>query len=76
LLKKEKLHYCLCYPKRNAKEIYRERDINRGNTTEFIDIFIGGWNRFMDEFENNSYAQHIVLQPDQFLSDVIEMPQV
>ena len=72
LLMKEKLHYCLCYPQRNAKEIYRERYINRGNTTEFIDIFIGGWDRFMDEFENNSYGQHIVLQPNQFISDVIK----
>jgi hypothetical protein len=73
LLRKEKLHYCLCYPQRNAKEIYRKRYIKRGNATEFIDIFIGKWDKFMDGFENDAYGQHIVLQPDQFLSDVIEL---
>jgi hypothetical protein len=76
LLRKEKLHYCLCYPKKNAKEIYRERYIKRGNTTEFIDIFIGKWDKFMDSFENDSYGQHIVLQPDQFISDVIDISQL
>ncbi|GBU27315.1 hypothetical protein R84B8_00845 [Treponema sp. R8-4-B8] len=73
LLREEKLHYCLCYPQRNAKEIYRERYLNRGNTAEFIDIFIGGWDIFMDWFEKDSYGQHIVLKPDQFLSDVFDI---
>jgi len=74
LLREENLHYCLCYPQRNAKEIYRERYLNRGNSSEFIDIFIGGWDIFMDHFEKDSYGQHIILQPEQFLSDVIDMP--
>jgi len=73
LLKNEKLHYFLCYPQRDAKEIYRERYIKRGNSDEFIDIFIGGWDKFMDYFEKDSYGQHIVLKPDRFLSDVIDM---
>ena len=73
LLREEKLPYCLCYPQRNAKEIYRERYINRGNTAEFIDIFIGKWDKFMDAFEKDLYGQHIILQPDQFLSDVIDV---
>jgi len=73
LLKEENLRYCLCYPQRNAEEIYHERYIKRGNSDEFIDIFIGGWDRFMDYFEKDTYGQHIVLKPDQFLSDVIDM---
>ena len=76
LLKLEKLPYCLCYPQRNAREIYHERYRNRGNTAEFIDIFIGKWDKFMDDFGNDSYGQHIVLQPNQFLSDVIDMSQL
>jgi hypothetical protein len=71
-LKEEKLPYYLCYPQMDAKEIYRERFLNRGNTDEFIEIFIGEWDIFMNEFENDSYGQHIVLQPNQFLSDVIK----
>jgi len=73
LLKEEKIHYSLCYPQRNAKEVYRERYIKRGNTKDFIDIFIGNWDKFMDFFEKDSYGQHIVLEPYQFLSDVIDM---
>jgi hypothetical protein len=57
LLRKEKMHYCLCYPQRNAKEIYWQRYIKRGNTTEFIDIFIGKWAKFMDGFGNDSYLK-------------------
>jgi hypothetical protein len=75
LLKKENLPYYLCYPQRNAREIYRSRYINRGNTTEFIDVFIGNWDRFIDKFENDSYGQHIVLEPNQFISDVIDLSQ-
>jgi len=73
LLKEEKLSYCLCYPQRNDKEVYRERYIKRGNSAEFTDIFIGGWDRFMNSFKKDSYGQHIVLQPNQFLSDVIDL---
>jgi len=40
-----------------------------------IDIFIGKWDRFIDNFENNSYGQHIVLQLDQFISDDIDISQ-
>ncbi|MCL2434385.1 MAG: hypothetical protein FWD16_07715, partial [Clostridia bacterium] len=40
LLQYKKIPYTLCYPQRSAKEIYRQRFISRGNTGEFIDIFI------------------------------------
>jgi len=49
--------------------------IDKNNTADFIDIFFGGWDRFMDSFENDSYGQHIVLQSNQFLSDVIDVPK-
>ena len=74
LLREENIRYCLCYPQRNDKEIYRERYLKRGNSSDFIDIFIGEWDKFIDHFEKDSYGQHIILQPNQFLSDVINMP--
>jgi len=73
LIREENLHYCLCYPQRKDKENYRERYLKRSNSSEFIDIFIGRWDIFMNHFENDSYGQHIVLQPEQFLSDVIDI---
>jgi len=74
LLMKEGLDYTLCYPQRSAKESYRKRFLDRENTEEFLDIFIGNWDRFIDGLEMDQYGRHIVLQPNQFLGDVIDIP--
>jgi len=71
LLEAEGLHYALCYPKRNAKEIYRRRYIDRGNTEDFLNVFIGKWDVFMDYLEFDSWGQHFILEPTEYLSDVI-----
>jgi hypothetical protein len=73
LLEKDRINYTLCYPQRNAKEIYYKRFIDRGNSENFINIFISKWDNFMDILEADSYGKHIVLEPDQFLSDVIDI---
>jgi len=73
LLRGEGLPYTICYPEKEAKEIYRNRFIARGNTEEFIDIFIGGWDKFIDSLENDRYGKHIILEADQYLSDVVEV---
>jgi len=71
LLRKDNIPYTLCYPQRDAKEVYRKRYLDRGNTEDFLEIFIGGWERFLDYLEQDTYGQHIVMQPHEFLSDVI-----
>jgi hypothetical protein len=71
LLRQENIPYVLCYPMRSAKEIYRKRFLERGNTEEFLEVFIDHWDSFFDKFEADTYGQHIILQPYQFLSDVI-----
>jgi hypothetical protein len=68
----ENIPYFLCYPQREAKEVYRQRFIDRGNTENFIDIFIGRWDLFMDSLESDTYGRHIVMKPHQFLSDVVD----
>jgi len=73
LLENESIPYILCYPKRNAKLVYLKRFLERGNTKYFIDIFIGSWNIFIDILENDHYGRHVVLEPEQFLSDVINV---
>lgn len=70
LLRQEVIPYYLCYPQRSAKEIYRKRFIDRGNTEEFIDIFIGGWERFVPVLELDDFGRHIVLRSNQYLDDV------
>jgi hypothetical protein len=74
LLRQEEIPYCLCYPQRSAKEIYRRRFMDRGNTEQFIDVFIGGWDGYITAFERDAYGKHIVLRDDQFLSDVLNAP--
>ena len=71
LLKLESIPYFLCYPERSAKDIYHDRFINRGNTEDFIDIFIGEWDRFLSALERDEYGRHIVLRSGQFLADVL-----
>jgi len=71
ILRNEGLQYTLCYPQKNAKKIYHKRFLDRGNTKDFIDIFIGRWDYFIDSLKHDPYGKHIVLKPNQFLSDVI-----
>lgn len=73
LLRADDIPYTLVYPQRNAKEIYEKHYIDRGNTKSFLDIFIGSWDCFLGELERDTYGEHIVLQPHQFLSHVIEV---
>ena len=73
LLRRENIKYTLCYPERNAKKVYRKRYLDRKNTVDFIEIFIDGWDNFIDSFGNDQYADHIVLKSHQFLSDVIDL---
>jgi len=74
LLQSENIPYWLAYPRREAKDVYHKRFLERGNTEDFIDVFIGGWDSFLDAFEQDTYGRHIVLEPHQYLSDVL--PQI
>ena len=73
LLCLEEMPYTLCYPQRDAKEVYRKRFIDRGNTETFLSVFIDGWDGFEDTLEQDSYGRHIVMKPHQFLSGVIDL---
>jgi hypothetical protein len=63
----------LAYPQRDAKGVYHKRFIDRGNSEVFINIFIGNWDCFFDMLEKDPCDMHIVLQPQQFLSDAIDL---
>ena len=73
LLEKEKIPYYLCYPVKRAKKAYRERYIKRGNSREFLRIFIGKWEAFMEGLREDTYGRHIILRPKQYLSDVLDI---
>ncbi|MDF2821178.1 MAG: hypothetical protein K0R15_1619 [Clostridiales bacterium] len=73
LLREENIDYVLAYPQRNAKEEYRRRYIDRGNTEDFLLVFSDRWDIFLTMLEKDTYGKHIVLASNQFLSDVIEI---
>jgi hypothetical protein len=73
LLEKADTPYYLCYPAKKAKKRYRKRFIKRGNSHEFLRIFIGEWESFMEGLREDTYGRHIVLKPKQYLSDVLDI---
>ena len=77
LFRGENIPYFLCYPEDTAasKTEYHRRYVTRGNTETFIDIFIGSWDAFLDNFKSDTYGFHIILKPHEFLSDVIKNPE-
>ena len=74
-LEQDAVPYTVIYPARNLKEEYRQRYLARGNTESFLEVFIDGWDIWMDSVRNN-HGSHIELQSGEFLSDVIELPNV
>ena len=64
--------YILCYPEVGIKDEYEKRYLQRGNTEDFIDIFIGSWEGFMESLQCDIYGTHIVLSKKEYLLDVKE----
>ena len=72
-LERDSIPYTVVYPNRSLKEEYRTRYLARGNTESFLEVFIEGWDMWMDSVRNNN-GSHIELQSGEFLSDVIKLP--
>lgn len=61
----------LCYPQMNLKEEYKARYLQRGNSADFLKIFVGQWeDRIAELMHEYSDAFHIVLSSGMFLTDV------
>lgn len=69
-LENNKVSYILCYPTVNAKEEYEQRYLSRGNTEDFISIFIGHWDAFMKTLRANNYGIHIEMNKQEYLLDI------
>jgi len=61
--------YILCYPERSARQEYKRRFRERGNTEAFESVFIGHWDDYLDQFEQDDYGKHLVLKEDEYLLD-------
>ena len=72
-LEQDAIPYTVVYPDQRLKEEYRQRYLARGNTESFLEVFIDGWDIWMDSARDN-HGSHIELQRGEFLSDVIQLP--
>lgn len=59
----------LCYPGDECREEYRTRFLGRGNSEEFLSLFIDDWNQFLGPVRDYSDGIHIVLKPGEYLTD-------
>ena len=72
-LDSDDIPYRLVYPNWMAEDEYKQRYIERGNSQDFIDLFIGNWAYWMEELTSRADADSIILKSEQFLSDVIDV---
>jgi len=61
----------LCYPAKDQKEDYRQRFLARGNSRDFLEVFIDCWEDFLGPYWNREVEGiHVPLGKGQFLTDV------
>lgn len=67
----DEIPFTLVFPSYELKEEYRNRYLERGNTDDFIDVFIGNWDYWLNMFKMQKGCEKIELKTNEFLSDVI-----
>lgn len=70
-LNKRKIKYYLVYPKIELKEEYKKRAIKRKSNQNFIEGFFSRWDTHINDCIKNPNKNKIILQENQYLSDVI-----
>lgn len=71
MLEGDDIPYTLVIPKTTLKEEYEKRYIARGNKEEFLDVFVGNWDSWMDVVRKNKCNDVIELESGQYLYDVL-----
>lgn len=71
MLEADNIPYTLVIPKTTLKEEYEKRYIERGNTEEFLGVFVGNWDSWMDLLRKNKANHVIELGTGEYLSDKI-----
>ncbi len=60
----------VCCPTDECREEYRRRFAGRGNTEEFIKVFIDGWESILSNVRELDNVVHIPLGPGEHLTDI------
>lgn len=71
MLEADDMPYTVVIPKQDLKDEYEQRYIARGNTEEFLDVFIGSWDWWMNIVRKNICKNVIELESGQYLYDVL-----
>ena len=67
-----KIQFTLVYPDRSLKDEYIERYSKRGNDEKFIELLKKNWDSWIDELEQQTDCDKIVLKTGEYLGDVIK----
>lgn len=70
-LNKKNIKYFLVYPKKSLKEEYRSRAVKRGSDKDFVEGFFSRWDKHIDDCVKNKNKNKIILNENEYLSDVI-----
>ena len=64
--------FTLIYPRRRLMNEYLGRFQRRHNQQSFIDLLSKNWDIFLDYLERQKDCEHIVLDAEQYISDVLQ----
>lgn len=64
--------YTLVHPVPEAKQAWIERLLKRG-TSQYIPLVDSMWDEWMEECKSQAGCDHVTLQPEQHLSDVLPL---
>jgi Ran GTPase-activating protein (RanGAP) involved in mRNA processing and transport len=69
----EGIDFTLVYPRKDIKDEYIQRYIDRGNDGKFVELLKQNWDNWTDELENQEGCEKIELESGQYLSNIIEL---
>ena len=70
-LQNEGINFTLVYPKRDIKDEYIQRYIDRGNDGKFVELLKNNWDNWMTELEEQKGCNKVELNKGEYLSDII-----
>lgn len=60
----------VCCPTDECKDEYRRRFLKRGNSSNFIKIFIDQWEEILPDLREMEHVEHIPLESGEYLTDI------
>lgn len=66
------MKFTLVYPSLDMKDEYIGRYVARGNDPQFVELLKANYDTWIQELMTQEGCDHVVLQPGQYLSDVVD----